>query len=104
MARGAHPGLVSKADLSAYRAKWREPVMGDWRGYRIITAPPPSSGGIALSQLLAMKQDDAALFAGVGLDTRRNTCTWFPNSRSGCSPTGRNTSAIQMSWTSPSPP
>ena len=69
MARGAHPGLVSKADLSAYRAKWREPVMGDWRGYRIITAPPPSSGGIALLQLLAMKQDDAALFAGVGLDT-----------------------------------
>jgi gamma-glutamyltranspeptidase/glutathione hydrolase len=68
MAKGAHPGLISKADLAGYRAKWREPVEGDWHGYHLITAPPPSSGGIALLQLLTMKADDARLFQGVALN------------------------------------
>ena len=69
MARGARPGLITKADLARYRAVWRTPVTGDWRGYQLITAPPPSSGGIALLQLLLMKQDAAAQFAGVKLNT-----------------------------------
>ncbi len=69
MARGPAPGLISKADLAGYKAVWREPVQGSWRGYRVITAPPPSSGGIALLQLLTMKQDAAGLFQGVGLNT-----------------------------------
>ena len=71
MARGPTPGLITKADLAAYRAIWREPVVGGWRGYKVITAPPPSSGGIALLQLLTMKQDDSRLFKGVGLNTPR---------------------------------
>jgi gamma-glutamyltranspeptidase len=33
------------------------PVLADWNGYRVITAPPPSSGGIGLVQLLKMKAD-----------------------------------------------
>ncbi len=69
MARGASPGLITKADLAAYKAVWREPVVGDWRGYQVITAPPPSSGGIALLQMLDMKQDAGSLFKGVGLNT-----------------------------------
>jgi len=69
MGRGPTPGLITKADLAAYKAIWREPVVGTWRGYRVITAPPPSSGGIALLQLLTMKQDDSRLFEGVGLNT-----------------------------------
>ena len=69
MARGPGGGLISRADLAGYKVAWRAPVQGDWRGYHVITAPPPSSGGIALMQLLAMKADDAALFAGVGLNT-----------------------------------
>ncbi|HEY2662598.1 MAG TPA: gamma-glutamyltransferase [Caulobacteraceae bacterium] len=69
MARGSTPGLITKADLAAYKAVWREPVQGDWRGYKVITAPPPSSGGIALLQMLDMKQDAAPLFKGVGLNT-----------------------------------
>ena len=68
MARGER-GLITKADLAAYRAVWREPVQADWHGYRVITAPPPSSGGIALVQLLLMKQDAGPLFAGVALNS-----------------------------------
>jgi len=42
MARGPVKGLISKADLAGYRAIWREPVVGDWRGFTLVTAPPPS--------------------------------------------------------------
>lgn len=45
-------GLITKEDLQNYHAKWRKPVTGDYRGYKIITMPPTSSGGIALIQLL----------------------------------------------------
>src|SRR5690554_1718087 len=45
-------GIISLADLNSYEAKWRPPVIGSYRGYRIISMPPPSSGGIALIQLL----------------------------------------------------
>jgi gamma-glutamyltranspeptidase/glutathione hydrolase len=69
MAHGSRPGLITKADLATYRAVWREPVVGDWHGYQVITAAPPSSGGIALLQLLMMKQDAAPLFKGVDLNT-----------------------------------
>ncbi|PST84541.1 gamma-glutamyltransferase [Pedobacter yulinensis] len=50
MQRGG--GIISAADLKAYRAVWRQPVTGTYRGLKIITMPPPSSGGIALLQLL----------------------------------------------------
>ncbi|HZZ33350.1 MAG TPA: gamma-glutamyltransferase [Phenylobacterium sp.] len=69
MGRGPGRGLISKADLAGYKAVWRPPVEGEWRGYHVITAPPPSSGGIALLQLLGMKADDAALFKGVDLNS-----------------------------------
>ena len=45
-------GLITKEDLQNYHAKWRKPITGDYRGYKIITMPPTSSGGIALIQLL----------------------------------------------------
>jgi gamma-glutamyltranspeptidase/glutathione hydrolase len=45
-------GLITKEDLESYRAIWRKPVIGNYKGYRVITMPPPSSGGIALMQLL----------------------------------------------------
>jgi len=69
MARGRVKGLITRADLSAYKAVWREPIQAKWRGFEVITAPPPSSGGVALIQLLEMKQDAAALFAGVALNS-----------------------------------
>ncbi len=60
----AHGGLITQADLNAYQVKWRQPVVANWQGYQIISAPPPSSGGIAIIQLLKMKtllDDDYAL-------------------------------------------
>ncbi len=45
-------GIMSLQDLKNYQAIWRKPVFGEYKGYKIITMPPPSSGGIALIQLL----------------------------------------------------
>ncbi|MDB5032556.1 gamma-glutamyltransferase [Mucilaginibacter sp.] len=45
-------GLISKADLANYHAVWRKAIKGSYKNYNIITMPPPSSGGIALLQLL----------------------------------------------------
>lgn len=45
-------GLIRQEDLDAYRSVWRTPVTGNYRGYRIVSMPPPSSGGIALLQIL----------------------------------------------------
>lgn len=47
-------GLIDDRDLEEYRAIWREPVAGLFKGIRVISMPPPSSGGIALIQLLKM--------------------------------------------------
>jgi len=69
MQRGPVAGLITKADLAAYKPVWRDPIVGTWRGFDVITAPPPSSGGIGLLQLLKMKQDAAPLFKGVALNS-----------------------------------
>jgi gamma-glutamyltranspeptidase / glutathione hydrolase len=45
-------GLVTTEDLAAYEVKEREPVRGTYRGYDIISSPPPSSGGVALIEIL----------------------------------------------------
>jgi gamma-glutamyltranspeptidase/glutathione hydrolase len=45
-------GLITTADLAAYEVKEREPLRGSYRGYDIISAPPPSSGGVALVEIL----------------------------------------------------
>ncbi len=45
-------GLITQADLDAYEAQWRTPLIGHYKGHRIISMPPPSSGGVALLQLL----------------------------------------------------
>ncbi len=47
-------GQWQAEELAAYQVKEREPIRFDWRGWRITTAPPPSSGGIALAQMLQM--------------------------------------------------
>jgi gamma-glutamyltranspeptidase/glutathione hydrolase len=50
----ANGGLITKADLAAYEAKERAPVKGTFRGYDIASMPPPSSGGVALVEMLNM--------------------------------------------------
>ena len=49
-----HGGLITQADLDNYRVIEREPVRGTYRGYDIVTMPPPSSGGVHLIQILNM--------------------------------------------------
>jgi gamma-glutamyltranspeptidase/glutathione hydrolase len=62
-------GLVTKQDLIQYKAVWRQPLSADWNGYRVITAPPPSSGGIGLIQMLKMRADLKQAFDGVELNS-----------------------------------
>ena len=45
-------GLITEADLAAYEVKDRKPIKGKYHGYTLITAPPPSSGGIVLIEIL----------------------------------------------------
>ncbi len=45
-------GLITVEDLARYEVKEREPIRGTYRGYEIISAPPPSSGGTALMEIL----------------------------------------------------
>jgi gamma-glutamyltranspeptidase/glutathione hydrolase len=47
-------GCLAAGDLSSYVPRWREPLQGRYRGYDIVTMPPPSSGGWALLSLLKM--------------------------------------------------
>ncbi|HEY4539890.1 MAG TPA: gamma-glutamyltransferase [Faecalibacter sp.] len=44
-------GIISKKDLKNYQSVWRTPVSGEYKGYKVISMPPPSSGGIALISL-----------------------------------------------------
>jgi gamma-glutamyltranspeptidase/glutathione hydrolase len=45
-------GLISHDDLANYKSVWRTPIAGTYRNHKIISMPPPSSGGVALLQLL----------------------------------------------------
>jgi gamma-glutamyltranspeptidase/glutathione hydrolase len=67
----ADKGLISKDDLKDYKAVWREPMGIEWRGNMVYTAPLPSSGGVALAQLLGIKENRAADFKGVELNSAR---------------------------------
>lgn len=47
-----HQGIMQKSDLHAYKVIERQPIMGNYKGYQIVTMPPPSSGGVHLVQML----------------------------------------------------
>ena len=51
-----HAGALSLQDLKNYKVVEREPVRGSYRGYQIVTMPPPSSGGAHLIQILNMME------------------------------------------------
>jgi len=42
-------GIMTRQDLAGYRAKWREPIVFTYRGHKVISMPPPSSGGITIA-------------------------------------------------------
>lgn len=47
-------GLITHEDLKSYQATWREPLVGQYKDYRVIAMPPASSGGVAVLQLLEL--------------------------------------------------
>lgn len=61
----ADGGLITLEDLRAYRALWRTPLRASWREFEVISAPPPSSGGFALIQLLGMRDAAQEHFSGL---------------------------------------
>lgn len=50
-------GIITLEDLESYESQWREPVVGNYKNFKMIGMPPPSSGGVALLQLLGMVED-----------------------------------------------
>ena len=60
----AHGGLVTRTDLRRYRAVERQPLHGTYRGYGVLTMPPPSSGGIALLEMLNILEHDGLRQSG----------------------------------------
>jgi len=62
----ANGGLITLEDLKNYQAVERTPLRGHYRDYEIITAPPPSSGGIGILQMLAMLDGSGYEKAGAG--------------------------------------
>lgn len=47
-------GLITKEDMANYKPIWRKPIRSDFKEYTILSLPPPSSGGVAVVQLLEM--------------------------------------------------
>ncbi len=47
-------GIITIEDMNSYHAIWRSPLIGKYKGYKIISMAPPSSGGVALLQLLKL--------------------------------------------------
>ncbi len=59
-------GLITLEDLHNYQAVERKPLEGDYKGHHIITAPPPSSGGAGILQMLGMLEASGYEKAGAG--------------------------------------
>ena len=59
-------GIITLDDLKQYQVAERKPLEGDFRGYKIITAPPPSSGGIGILQMLAVLEKTGYEQEGAG--------------------------------------
>lgn len=49
-------GVMTREDLSSYRVRALEPLVGSFRGHRVVTVPPPSAGGLTVLQTLAMME------------------------------------------------
>jgi gamma-glutamyltranspeptidase/glutathione hydrolase len=64
-------GLITRQDLADYKAVWRKPLRVNFDGNTLYTAPLPSSGGVALAQLIGIKQQLSDDFKGVPLNSAR---------------------------------
>ena len=62
----AHGGLISREDLKGYKVAEDQPLQGAYKGYTILTAPPPSSGGIGILQMLGVLEGSGYEKSGAG--------------------------------------
>jgi len=65
-AEAAHGGLITLDDLKNYAARERKPLTGKYHDYEMITAPPPSAGGIGLLQMMGMLEGSGYEKSGAG--------------------------------------
>jgi gamma-glutamyltranspeptidase/glutathione hydrolase len=68
----AHGGLITKADLASYEAKERAPLKGTFHGYDIVSMAPPSSGGVALIEMLNILEGFDVKSLGAGSAAARH--------------------------------
>ena len=66
-------GLMDRQDLATYTAPWVEPVQGNFRGLKVLSMPPPSSGGVTLIQMLNLLEPFD--LAGMGLNSAESIHT-----------------------------
>lgn len=65
----SHGGLITADDLANYKVVERTPLTGTYRGYSVITSPPPSAGGVGLLQMMGML--DGTKYASDGPDSAK---------------------------------
>ncbi|MBS1856333.1 MAG: gamma-glutamyltransferase [Acidobacteria bacterium] len=64
-----HGGLITEEDLRRYTVRELKPLTGSYRGYTIVTAPPPSSGGVGVLEMLGMLETTGYEKSGAGSAT-----------------------------------
>ena len=62
----AHGGLITPEDLRDYKAIERKPLQGAYKGYGVVTSPPPSSGGVGILQMMGILEDTDYANTGAG--------------------------------------
>lgn len=81
-------GILTAGDLASYKALVREPISGDYRGYRIHSMPPPSSGGVHLVQIMNVLEGFDLAPLGFGsssyLHTLAGAMSWAFRDRASC--------------------
>ncbi len=65
-------GIISRQDLENYHSVWRKPISGTYKEYGVISMPPPSSGGVALLQLLTMNELHLPTTRGLDISEREH--------------------------------
>lgn len=68
----AHGGTITYADLKNYKAIARDPIESTYRGHRVLTAPPSTSGGIALIEMLNLMEQFPAKMGAEGSSESRH--------------------------------
>ena len=92
-------GIITEGDLADYEVKERQPLFADYQGFHIVTAPPPSSGGIAIIESLNILRSYDLSHLG---DRTAPKCTWWSKPIVAPSWTMQTTSAIPITPISPS--